>query len=121
MPTDNTNHTANAVLLTGATGYVGGRLIPLLEDQPLNLRCLARTPEKLRPAVKETTEVVRGDVLDPTSLDEALRGVQTAYYLVHLMSGAHDFEKEDRQAASNFANAAQRAGGAAHHLSGRTW
>src|SRR6478672_8269948 len=98
------------VLLTGGSGYVGGRLIPLLEKQPVVLRCLARNPDKLRPVVKELTQIVRGDVLDPGSLDEALQGVHTAYYLVHLMSGSQDFEKEDRQAATNFALAARKAG-----------
>lgn len=102
--------TAPRVLLTGASGYVGGRLIPLLEQQPVHLRCLARNPEKLRPLVGESTEVIRGDVLTPPSLDVALQGVHTAYYLVHLMSGSHDFEKEDLQGAKNFAEAAQRAG-----------
>jgi len=101
---------AQTVLLTGASGYVGGRLIPLLERQPVVLHCLARNPDKLRPLVGRSTEVVRGDVLDPSSLDVALQGVQTAYYLVHLMSGSADFEKEDRMAARNFANAAKRAG-----------
>jgi uncharacterized protein YbjT (DUF2867 family) len=114
MPTtepDNSEvSTQQTVLLTGASGYVGGRLLPLLEAQPLVLRCLARSPEKLRPLVKSSTEIVRGDVLDPSTLDAALQGVQTAYYLVHLMSGSHDFEKEDRQAATNFAEAAERAG-----------
>jgi len=100
---------APVVLLTGASGYVGGRLIPLLEQQPVVLRCLARNPDKLRPLVKEPTQIVRGDVLDPPSLDEALQGVHTAYYLVHLMSGSKDFEKEDRQAATNFAQAAKKA------------
>ncbi len=98
------------VLLTGASGYVGGRLIPLLEQQPVMLRCLARNPEKLRSRVGESTEVVRGDVLDAPSLDEALRGVHTAYYLVHSMSGSKDFENEDRQVAANFAQAAKKAG-----------
>jgi uncharacterized protein YbjT (DUF2867 family) len=98
------------VLLAGASGYVGGRLTPLLECQPLVLRCLARNPDKLRPPVMETTQIVRGDVLDPGSLDEAMKGVQTAYYLVHLMSGSKDFEKDDRQAATNFALAASKAG-----------
>src|SRR6186713_3302986 len=98
------------VLLTGASGYVGGRLIPLLEQQPVVLRCLARNPDKLRPLVKETTQVVRGDVLDPPSLADALHGVHTAYYLVHLMSDSKDFEKDDKQAATNFADAALKAG-----------
>ncbi len=101
---------APAVLLTGASGYVGGRLLPLLEQQPVVLRCLARTPDKLRHLVKDSTQIVRGDVLDPASLDEAMQGVHTAYYLVHLMSGSKDFEKDDRQAATNFAQAAKKAG-----------
>lgn len=98
------------VLLTGASGYVGGRLLPLLEQQSIVLRCLARNPEKLRPLVRSSTEVVQGDVLDQSSLDAALQGVQTAYYLVHLMSGSADFEQQDRQAAKNFADAANRSG-----------
>jgi uncharacterized protein YbjT (DUF2867 family) len=98
------------VLLTGASGYVGGRLISLLEKQSIVLRCLARNPDKLKPLVKETTQICQGDVLDSRSLEEALKDVETAYYLVHLMSGSKDFEKEDRQAATNFAQAAKRAG-----------
>lgn len=114
MPTAEPNksevQSGPTVLLTGASGYVGGRLIPLLEQQSVVLRCLARNPDKLRPLVGTPTEVVRGDVLDQPSLDAALQGVQTAYYLVHLMSGSADFEKEDRQAAKNFAEAAKRSG-----------
>jgi uncharacterized protein YbjT (DUF2867 family) len=98
------------VLLTGASGYVGGRLLPLLERQPVVVRCLARNPDKLRPLVKEPTQVVKGDVLDPASLAGALHGVHTAYYLVHLMSDSKDFETEDRRAATNFAGAAKSAG-----------
>jgi len=98
------------VLLAGASGYVGGRLIPLLEQQPLVLRCLARNPDKLRPSAKEATQIVGGDVLDAASLDVVMKGVQTAYYLVHLMSGSKDFEKDDRHAATNFAHAAKKAG-----------
>jgi uncharacterized protein YbjT (DUF2867 family) len=114
MPPPNSDADATlkhpVVLLAGATGYVGGRLIPLLEQQPVTLRCLARNPDKLRASVKDCTQVVQGDVLDPDSLDKALQGVHTAYYLVHLMSGSKDFEKEDRQAAENFAAAAKKAG-----------
>src|ERR1051326_8083574 len=98
------------IMLTGGRGYVGGRLIPLLEKQGVRLRCLARSPEKMRSRVQPGTEVVQGDVLDSASLDRALQGVHTAYYLVHLMSGSKDFEKEDRQAATNFAQAARNAG-----------
>jgi uncharacterized protein YbjT (DUF2867 family) len=101
---------APKVLLTGASGYVGGRLLPLLEQQSVVVHCLARNPDKLRPIVKSSTKVFQGDVLDKSSLDAALQGVQTAYYLVHLMSGSADFEKEDRQAAQNFAESAKRSG-----------
>ncbi|MBN9122199.1 MAG: NAD(P)H-binding protein [Planctomycetes bacterium] len=98
------------VLVTGGSGYVGGRLVPLLERLPVRVRCLARDPAQLRPRVGPATEVVKGDVLAPGSLDAALRGVHTAYYLVHLMSDAADFAARDRDAAANFADAAERAG-----------
>jgi uncharacterized protein YbjT (DUF2867 family) len=97
------------ILLTSSTGYVGRRLIPLLEQQPIRFRCLACNPDKLRCQVKETTQIIQGDVLDAPSRDKALAGVHTAYYLVPLMSGSRDFEKEYRQAATNFADAAQQA------------
>lgn len=97
------------VLLTGVTGYVGGLLLPMLEKQPVTVRCLVRNPDKFQRS-RKTTQVVQGDVLDTGSLDAALEGVQTAYYLVHLMSGPKDFEKADRQAAQNFATAAKQAG-----------
>ncbi|MBA4016508.1 MAG: oxidoreductase [Pirellula sp.] len=97
------------VLLTGATGYIGGLLLPLLEKQSATVRCLARNPDNIRRSAA-TTEVVRGDVLDVASLESALQGVGSAYYLVHLMSGSKDFEREDRQAAANFATAAKKAG-----------
>jgi len=98
------------ILLTGATGYVGARLLPLLERQSIRLRCLARNPDKLRSSVKARTELVAGDVLDASSLKAAIEGVHTAYYLVHLMSSSSDFQKDDRQAAENFAGAAREAG-----------
>ena len=100
----------SVVLLTGATGYIGGRLLSLLEQQPVIVRCLARNPDKLAASVKQSAQVVRGDVLDSASLDAALQGVHTAYYLVHQMSASQEFEKEDRQAAKNFAAAAKQAG-----------
>ena len=109
MTTADTNRDRH-VLVTGSTGYIGGRLIPLLEATGSKLRCLARTPDKLRPKVAATTEIARGDVLDAGSLNEAMKGISTAYYLVHLMADSKDFEKEDRQAAANFAEAARKAG-----------
>lgn len=98
------------ILLLGGSGYVGGRLVPLLEKQRVRLRCLVRSPQKMRDRVGPGTQIVQGDVRDPSSLKDALHGVDTAYYLVHLMSGAKDFEKEDRQAAINFAQAAKKSG-----------
>jgi uncharacterized protein YbjT (DUF2867 family) len=109
-PDEKADSESGIVLLTGATGYVGGRLRPLLEARDALVRCLARSPDKLRPQVARTTEITQGDVLDRASLDQAMQGVHTAFYLVHLMSGSKDFEKEDRQAAQNFAAAAKNAG-----------
>jgi uncharacterized protein YbjT (DUF2867 family) len=97
-------------LITGGSGYVGGKLIPLLEAEGVPLRCLARKPEKLRPSVGPDTEVVEGDVLDPPSLERAMQGVDCAYYLIHLMTDSPDFEEKDREAATRFAAAARAAG-----------
>jgi len=93
--------------LTGATGYIGGRLLPLLEEQGCCLRCLTRHPENLAGRVAPSTEVVAADVLDRASVQEALRGVDTAYYLVHAMGAGGDFELRDRQGAAAFAEAAR--------------
>jgi uncharacterized protein YbjT (DUF2867 family) len=98
------------ILLTGATGYVGGRLLKAFETGGHRTRCLVRRPEFLRARVADTTEVVQGDVLDPASLTSALHGIHTAYYLVHSMGSTGVFEDEDRQAARNFATAARVAG-----------
>ncbi len=98
------------ILLTGSTGYIGGRLLPTLETQGYRLRCLARHPDILKPKVGPSTEVVEGDVLDRQSLDNALRGVDVAYYLVHSMSSTGSYEERDRQGAHNFTEAAKTAG-----------
>lgn len=99
------------VLLTGATGYVGGRLLHHLEaDRRLRVRCLTRRPEALAGRAGTDTELVQGDVLDSGSLARALRGVDTAYYMIHSMGGHGDFEALDRSAARNFAAAASTAG-----------
>lgn len=99
-----------AILLTGASGYVGRHLLPLLEQRGERIRCLARRPEVVRSACTKTTEVVQGDVFDLDSLKRAMRGVHTAYYLVHCLHYGGDFEVLDRQAAENFAAAARDAG-----------
>ena len=98
------------ILLTGATGYVGGRLLRALEAAAYRVRCLSRHPEALTQRVAQTTEVVKGDVLDPPSLTPSMVGVHTAYYLVHSMASANSFEEEDRLAAHAFAVAARDAG-----------
>ncbi|HEY9421981.1 MAG TPA: SDR family oxidoreductase [Thermoanaerobaculia bacterium] len=101
---------SSRILLTGASGYVGGRLLRSLEDRGLRVRCLARRPDALRQKAGPATEVVAGDVLDRPSLDSALRGVDVAYYLVHSMGSSGSFEETDRQAALNFGQAAKAAG-----------
>ncbi len=98
------------ILLTGATGYVGGRLLKSLRDAGHRVRCLARRPEYLASQVDPEVEVVQGDVLDPDSLKRALEGVSVAYYLVHSMGQGKGFEATDRQAARNFGEAVQKMG-----------
>ncbi len=98
------------ILLTGASGYVGGRLLHLLEAEGYRVRCLARRPEVLKSKVGLSTEVVAGDVLNGPSLDAALKGVRVAFYLVHSMGADESFEQADRIAAQNFGQAAKAAG-----------
>jgi uncharacterized protein YbjT (DUF2867 family) len=101
---------APLVLITGATGYIGGRLVPVLEAAGVRLRCLARQPAALAPRTSPPTEIVSGDLLDPASLDRALAGIDVAYYLVHSMGAHGDYRDTDRLAAHNFGEAARRAG-----------
>lgn len=98
------------ILLTGATGYVGGRLLEELERRAVPVRCLVRRPEFLSGRVGTSTSVVRGDCLEPESLAPALRDVGTAFYLVHSMGSAGSFEERDRRAALHFGAAARSAG-----------
>ena len=98
------------ILLTGATGYVGGRLLGELESRGCRVRCMARRPEFLEGRAQDSTEIVQGDVLDPESLVKALDGVRIAYYMVHSMGSSGSFEEEDRIAAQNFGEAAWQAG-----------
>jgi len=103
---------APKILITGGTGYVGGRLIPLLDEHggELELRLMARKPEYLRARVGDGIEIVSGDVTQPESLATVLDGIDTAYYLIHSMGSGGDFEHQDRDAARNFAIAAKAAG-----------
>jgi uncharacterized protein YbjT (DUF2867 family) len=83
------------ILLTGATGYVGGRLLSVLEERGDEVRCLARHPANVVSRVRHRTRVVAGDVLDPASPDAALQGIDVAYYLVHSMGEASGFEHSE--------------------------
>ncbi len=99
------------VLVTGATGYVGGRLIPKLLEAGYSVRALVRDPSRLQGRTwRDNIEIVQGDVLKPESLPEALKGIDAAYYLIHSMSGSDDFHSRDERAARNFSQAAADAG-----------
>lgn len=101
------------VLVTGSTGYIGGRLVPRLRDAGYRVRVLVRTPERLRDVPwAGDVDIVRGDLLDPVTLDAAFAGVDIAYYLVHAMTDARgaSFEDADRRSAENAAHAARAAG-----------
>jgi len=99
------------VLVTGATGYIGGRLVPRLLAAGYPVRVLVRDPRRLqgRPWLAQV-EVTTGDVLQPESLESAMQGISYAYYMIHSMSSATNFHERDVAAASNFAHAAQVAG-----------
>jgi uncharacterized protein YbjT (DUF2867 family) len=98
-------------LVTGATGYIGGRLVPELLDAGYQVRCLARDPGRLRDRPwAGRVEVVRGDVTRPDTLPPALEGVDVAYYLVHALGTGSSFEETDRRAARAFGDAARTAG-----------
>jgi len=98
------------VLLTGATGYVGGRLLRTLEESGRPVRCMVRRPEALSRRAAEQTEIVYGDVLELDHLHEALAGVTAAYYLIHSMAASEPFADADRRGAENFAAAARKSG-----------
>lgn len=98
------------ILVTGATGYIGGRLVPALLDAGHSVRCLARDPGRIEGRFPEA-EVAKGDLFDEGSLAAALSGCDVAYYLVHSMSDdRHDFSQRDREGARIFGDAAKAAG-----------
>jgi uncharacterized protein YbjT (DUF2867 family) len=99
------------VLVTGVTGYIGGRFVPRLIEAGYHVRVLARDKKRLQGrAWLDQVEMFEGDVLDASTLFPALSGVSAAYYLVHSMSGSADFDQRDLQAARNFGNAAAASG-----------
>jgi len=101
------------ILVTGATGYVGGRLVPRLLKAGYEVRVLVRDPLRLQGRDwLDQVEVVQGDVLQPETLPAAMHDIYMAYYLVHSMNNSNqaDFQEKDLQAARNFSNAARQAG-----------
>jgi len=106
------NTTPKTILLTGATGYVGGRLLPALLEHGHAVRALVRRPDRAQ--LPARAEVVGGDVIKGEGLDAALAGVDVAYYLVHSMgrgSGSTaQFASNDRRGAANFGQSAKAAG-----------
>jgi len=98
------------VLVTGATGYIGGRLVGELLNSGYRVRCMVRDPQRLQGrSWAQQVEIVAGDVLSPETLPPALSGVTLAYYLIHSMMGGADFHEKDQRAARNFALAARDA------------
>lgn len=104
------NQAARTVLVTGATGYIGGRLVPRLLEAGFQVRCLVRDPSRLQGrSWRSRVEVVAGDCLAPGTLPGAMAGVEAAFYLVHSMAGGQDFHERDVTAARNFGAAARAA------------
>ena len=102
---------SHPILVTGATGYIGGKLVPLLLSKEYRVRCLARNADRLqgRPW-QNSVEVVKGDVLKPETLSDVMQHVKAAYYLIHSMGSGSGFHERDLRAAENFSRAAHSAG-----------
>jgi uncharacterized protein YbjT (DUF2867 family) len=101
----------NPILVVGATGYVGGRLVPRLVAAGYHVRCLVRDPRKLAGRSWNNVEIVKGDVLDYSSLAASMRGCGVMYYLVHsMMAGEDAFASRDELGARNAARAAEETG-----------
>lgn len=121
------------ILVTGATGYIGGRLVPRLLEAGHSVRCLARNARRLEGRFPGA-EIVEGDVFDEGSLRDVCGGIDAAYYLVHSMSDSPRFAERDRDAAERFGRVARERGvariiylgglgadepGLSHHLASR--
>ncbi len=98
------------VLVTGATGYIGGRLVPALVHRGYHVRCLVRHPEKARGRFDRSVEIVGGDLLQPASLSVEHFDAGTAYYLVHALASSGDLGEEEAAAATNFVHSAHEGG-----------
>src|SRR3954454_8603031 len=98
-------------LVTGATGYIGGRLVPRLLDAGMTVRAMTRHADRLSGVPwRDRVEVAEADALDGAALERALHEVDVAYYLVHSIDSGSDFGTTDRRAASTFASACAAAG-----------
>ncbi len=97
------------IMLTGATGYVGGRLLARLERNGYEVNCLVRDPGRLS-AAGDQTNIFKGDVMEPDSLSRAFEGTSTAFYLVHSLGDGRNFEELEKRAAYNFIAAGRKAG-----------
>ena len=99
------------VLVTGATGYIGGRLVPRLLDLGHDVRVFTRSPDKLTDVPwSSRVEICHGDALDPAGVQRAMVGVDVVYYLVHSIGTSAAFAASDRQAAQHVATAAAAEG-----------
>ena len=99
------------ILVTGATGYIGGRLVGSLLDAGYTVRVMVRDPDRVQDrAWINQVDVIQGDVFKPQTLIEAMEGITATYYLIHSMSSSEDFQQRDLVAASNFGNAAKECG-----------
>jgi uncharacterized protein YbjT (DUF2867 family) len=96
--------------VTGASGFVGGRLLRALADQPVQIRAMVRNRDRFDPPTDARFEIVEADVQDHATLAPALRDVDVAYYLIHAMSAKGDTAEQDRRSATAFAAAARDAG-----------
>lgn len=97
------------ILLTGVTGYIGGRLINGLLNRNYSVRCLVRNPEFVSQKYVREVEIRKADLRFSSDWDDAFEGVDTAYYLIHSMGLGEEFVSADRAAALNFANASKKA------------
>ena len=99
------------IVVTGATGYVGGRLVPRLLAAGYSVRCVARRPEELDDRWwKDQVSIVRADLSQPEEIARALEGAAAAYYLLHSMSSSNDFAQLESNMAEQFATAAEDQG-----------
>lgn len=99
-----------SILLTGATGYVGGRLLPALTAAGHRVRCLVRQAASPEAYSQPQVEILQGDLLDEPFVSQALERIDVAYFLVHSMGAGGDFPERDRRIADTFARAAAQAG-----------